>query len=261
MLLSGKTTIIYGGGGALGAASARVFGREGANVFLVGRSRGKLEAAAAEIAASGGLAEVAVLDCFDPNAVDKHADMVAAKAGSVDIMLNAIGISHDHGTAFAELSYETFNIPIVGYLKTLFVTSQAVGRHMVRQGAGVILTLSAPVAKLSGAGFLGHGVASAAVEAFTRILAGELGASGVRALCIRPHAIPEAPHTADAFGPMAARAGVTVDQLLAGMAGATLLKRLPTLDQVADTAAFLASDRAAAMTGTVANLTAGYLVD
>jgi NAD(P)-dependent dehydrogenase (short-subunit alcohol dehydrogenase family) len=110
----------------------------------------------------------------------------------------------------------------------------------------------------------GHAVERKDRDRF-RILAGELGASGVRALCIRPHAIPGAipagSHSADVFGGVAARNGVSVDQLLAGMADATLLKQLPTLDQVADVAAFLASDRAASMTGTVANLTAGFLVD
>lgn len=261
MLLNGKIAIIYGADGAIGAASARVFAREGAQVFLAGRNRARLDVVAAEIAAADGWADVAELDCFDAAAVDQHSEMVATKAGRIDIALNAVGFSFDHGVPFAELTYESFNVPITGYLKTLFVTSKAVAPHMVRQGAGVILSLSAPVAKLSGSGFLGHGIASAAVEAFTRILAGELGASGVRALCIRPHAIPEDTDTTGAFGPMAERLGVTVDQLLDGITAATLLKRLPTLDQVASTAAFLASDRAGAMTGTIANLTAGYLVD
>lgn len=82
MLLSGKIAIIYGGGGAIGAASSRVFAREGAKVFLAARSRAKLAVVAAEIAAAGGLAEVAVLDCLDAAAVDQHADMVAAKCPS-----------------------------------------------------------------------------------------------------------------------------------------------------------------------------------
>lgn len=265
MLLKNKNAIIYGAGGAIGGAVARAFAREGATVFLAGRTLAKLEAVAQDIAAAGGVAETAEVDALNEHAVNQHADAVAAKAGSIDIALNAVGINHDQGTPFVELDYETFNTPIEGHVKTLFVTSKAVARHMVRQGAGVILTLSTPGAKLSGAGFLGHGVANAAVEAFSRILAGELGASGVRSLCIRPHAIPEAvsagAHTADVFGAVAERAGITIDQVLESMTGATLLKRLPTLNQVADVAAFLASDRAATMTGTIANLTAGHIVD
>jgi 3-oxoacyl-[acyl-carrier protein] reductase len=63
------------------------------------------------------------------------------------------------------------------------------------------------------------------------------------------------------FGPVAQRAGITVETMLASAATATLLKRLPTLEEVADAAAFLASDRAGAMTGAIANLSCGALVD
>ncbi|MGJ7507808.1 SDR family oxidoreductase [Variovorax sp. GT1P44] len=60
---------------------------------------------------------------------------------------------------------------------------------------------------------------------------------------------------------MADRAGITIDQMLAGAAAGTILKRLPTLDEVANTAVFLASRHAGAITGTVANLSCGFLVD
>jgi NAD(P)-dependent dehydrogenase (short-subunit alcohol dehydrogenase family) len=130
---------------------------------------------------------------------------------------------------------------------------------------GVILTLSTPGARLSGAGFLGNGVASAAIEAFSRLLAGELGSAGIRVICLRPDAIPEAlpaSHARAAFEGYARRAGISVEEMLAARAaGATLLKRLPTLAQVADYAAFAASERAGAMTGAIANLTCGSLVD
>lgn len=105
----------------------------------------------------------------------------------------------------------------------------------------------------------------AAIEAFSRILAGELGPSGMRVICLRPDAIPEAAatsHTGQVFSGFAERAGTTVGEMLAGRAATgTLLKRLPTLDEVADFAAFVASDRASAMTGAIANLTCGSLVD
>lgn len=265
MLLEDKIAIVYGGGGAVGRACALAFAAEGARVFLAGRSRQKLDDTAAAIAAAGGSAEVAVVDCLDGVAVDQHASRVVASAGRVDIALNAVGIAHDQGTPFGELSFEVFNAPVAGYMQCLFATAKAVSRHMVRQRSGVFLTLSTPGAKLPGPGFMGNGVASAAVEAFTRHLAGELGASGVRAICLRPHAVPQAlaagSHSQNVFAAIAARQAVSVDQMLEGMAAGTLLKRLPTLDQVSAVAAFMASERAAAMTGTVANLTCGLLVD
>jgi NAD(P)-dependent dehydrogenase (short-subunit alcohol dehydrogenase family) len=108
-------------------------------------------------------------------------------------------------------------------------------------------------------------VLSAAIEAFSRILAGELGPSGIRVICLRPHAIPEAvltSHTREVFRGFAERAGTTIQNMLAGRARTgTLLKRLPTLAEVADFAAFVASDSASAMTGAIINLTCGSPVD
>jgi NAD(P)-dependent dehydrogenase (short-subunit alcohol dehydrogenase family) len=118
---------------------------------------------------------------------------------------------------------------------------------------------------MAGTGFLGYGATCAAVEAFSRLLAVELGPSGIRVNCLRPHAIPEAlargSHSAGVFRGPAERAGLTVEAMLAGAAGQTPLRRLPTLEEVASTAAFLASDQAGAMTGAVANLSCGALVD
>lgn len=265
MLLKNKIAVIYGGGGAIGGAVARAFAREGARVFLAGRTLSKLEAVARDISAAGGAAEAAQVDALDGRAVDKHADAVAAKAGGIDVALNAVGFLHVQGPPFAELSFEDYAHPITAYARTNFLTAKAVARHMVKRGAGVILTLSTPGARLTGQGFLGNGVSSAAIEAFSRILAGELGASGIRVICLRPHAIPEAvatSHTREPFSGHAARAGSTVEDWLAGLArNATLLKRLPTLAEVASFAAFVASDRAGAMTGAIVNLTCGSIVD
>ena len=103
------------------------------------------------------------------------------------------------------------------------------------------------------------------IEAFSRILAGELGPSGIRVVCLRPDAIPEAAvtsHTGEIFSGLAKRAGTTVEDMLAERASTgTLLKRLPTLAEVANFAAFVASDSASAMTGAIVNITAGSLVD
>lgn len=264
-LLTNKTAVIYGGGGAIGGAVARAFAREGAAVFLAGRTLAKLDAIGAEIRAAGGAAETAQVDALDEPSVEMHADAVAAKAGGIDVALDAVGLFHVQGTPFAELSFEDYSYPITAYSRTNFITAKAVARHMAWKGSGVILTLSTPVSRMPGPGYMGHSVACAGIEAMTRHLAGELGPSGIRVVCLRSHAIPEAAamgsHSRDVFRLVAERAGTTIEEMLAGAAGGTLLKRLPTLAEVANTAAFVASDRAGAMTGTVANLTCGFLVD
>jgi NAD(P)-dependent dehydrogenase (short-subunit alcohol dehydrogenase family) len=130
---------------------------------------------------------------------------------------------------------------------------------------GVILTLSEPGSRIAVGGILGHAASSAGKEAFSRVLAAELAPRNIRVICLRPHALSDGPasgsYTNELFEPMAATAGVSVDEFLGDLAGGTLLKRLPTIADVAETAAFLASDRARAMTGTVANLTSGALAD
>lgn len=112
VLLEGKNAIIYGGGGAIGGAVARAFANEGAYVHLAGRTLAKLEHVAGDIRAGSGSAETAELDALDEAAVDEHVDGVAEQAGGIDITLNAVGIVHDQGTPFTELSFADFAHPI-----------------------------------------------------------------------------------------------------------------------------------------------------
>lgn len=99
MLLDGKRAVIYGGGGAIGGAVARAFGREGAHVFLAGRTLATLEAVAADIRAAGGTADCAVVDALDEAAVDAHADAI----GPLDVSLNVIDYGDVQGTPLAGL--------------------------------------------------------------------------------------------------------------------------------------------------------------
>lgn len=265
MILQSKNAVIYGGGGAIGGAVAHAFAREGATVYLAGRTLANLREVAQDITSAGGRAEIAEVDALDEKAVNEHTASVVSKTGSIDIALNAVGVPHVMGTPLAELSVEDYLYPIVQYTRTNFLTAKAVARHMVKQGRGVILTLSTPGARRSGEGFLGNGTSQGAIETFSRILAGELGPSGIRVICLRPDALPEAvntSHTRELFRDFADRSGTTVESMLAERArNIALLKRSPTLREVAEAAVFVASDRASAMTGAIVNLTCGSLVD
>jgi 3-oxoacyl-[acyl-carrier protein] reductase len=259
-LLADRRAVIHGGGGALGGAIARAVARRGAHVFLTGRREVRVAEVAAEVRAAGGRAEYAAVDVLETAAVEAHGDAVA-RDGGIDIMVNAIGIDHVQGIGLAELTLEDFELPIATYARANFVAAKAAGRHMAARGRGVILTLSTPGARLVGRGWLGSGIAFAAVEAMSRLLAAELGPRGVRVVCVCPDAIPEAlarSHTREVFGRVAAAVGATAEGLLAERARtAPMTGRLPTLDEVGETAVFLASDYAAAITGTVVNLTTG----
>ncbi|MFC4056107.1 SDR family NAD(P)-dependent oxidoreductase [Actinomadura syzygii] len=266
LLLKDKNAVIYGGGGAIGGAVARVFAREGARVFIAGRTQAKLDAVARDIATEGGAVETARVDVLDQQAVAKHADAVAAAAGGIDIALNAVSVMHDQGTPLADLTLDEFMRPIDGFLRALFNTSKAVAPHMGRGRPGVILTLSEPGSKLAVGGILGHAVSAAGKEAFARVLAAELAPDGIRVIGIRPHAVADAPaagsYTKELFEATAEASGQSVQEFLeSGLAQGTLLKRLPELSEIAETAAFLASDRARVVTGTTVNLSGGALVD
>lgn len=112
MLLKNKNAVVYGGGGAIGGAVARVFAREGARLFIAGRTQAKLDAVAADITAAGGAVETAQVDTFDQRAVEKHVEAIAAKAGGIDIVLNAVSVMHDQGTMLVDLSMDEFMKPI-----------------------------------------------------------------------------------------------------------------------------------------------------
>ena len=262
MLLEDKTAVIYAAGGAIGGAVARAFAREGAALFLTGRDVAKVDAVAKEIVAAGGLAETARVDALDGQAVEEHLDTVVGRAGGVDISFNAIGPGPAaERTPLTELTGDAFARPITFYTSSNFLTATAAARHMSGQGSGVIVTLTAVPGRLPANLIGGSAPAWAAVEAFSRSLALEVGPAGIRVVCLRPHAIPETPLIEQNFATAGPAAGVTPAQFRAILEQGTLLKRLPSLAEVADTAAFLASDRAGAMTATVANLSAGGITD
>lgn len=264
MILGGKVAIIYGAG-AIGGAVAREFAREGATVFLAGRTQQKLDAVANDIRSFGGTAQVAVLDALDEEAVAAHANSVIAQTGHIDVMLNALGAHHVQGRLLTEMSLEQFMSSVDFHMKTHFTTVKAVVSQMVKQRAGVVLTITTPGGRLTGAGFIGNGAASGAVEAFSRCLAGEVGPSGIRVICLRPDAMPETlaqSYVGPMFSEIAARNGTTAEAMLeARMQATSLIKRSPRLAEIAAYAAFVASDKAASMTGAIANLTGGTVVD
>jgi NADP-dependent 3-hydroxy acid dehydrogenase YdfG len=106
-----------GAGGAVGAAIARVFAREGAKVFLTGRRLETVDLVAHGISSAGGVAETAQLDALDEEGVEKHISEVAKKAGAIDISFNAIGIPQQgiQGIPLTELSVDSFALPITTY--------------------------------------------------------------------------------------------------------------------------------------------------
>jgi NAD(P)-dependent dehydrogenase (short-subunit alcohol dehydrogenase family) len=263
MLLKNKNAVIYAASGAVGSAVARAFAREGARVFLTGRNLAALEVLEKEISASEGRVETAQVDALDERAVERHLNEVSQKAGRIDISFNAIGIPQEgiQGIPLAELSVESFALPISTYTKAHFVTARAAARRMIGQRSGVILMHTPEPARLGAPLVGGMGPAWAAMEGLTRSLSAELGPHGIRVVCLRTTGMTETGTIDVVFDLHARAAGITRQQFQSLIEGMTHRRRLTTLSELSSVAAFIASDGAAAMTGTVANLTGGAIVD
>lgn len=254
MKTTNKTAVIFGGSGAIGSAVAHAFAREGVHVHLCARGLTKLEQVADSIRAAGGSVSFSLFDALN------ESERLPPLA-RIDIAVNATGFTHDQGKRVDALTLADFRQGFDPFLASYFNIVKAVLPNIGGDRAGTIISVVAPAANMALTGHSGHIVGCAGIEAFTRALAAELGARRIRVMCVRSHAIADAvqagSYVGDVFAIKAQNMGITVEQFLEGAAQTTMLNRLPTLSQVADTLVFLASDAASAMTGTVVNMTAG----
>jgi NAD(P)-dependent dehydrogenase (short-subunit alcohol dehydrogenase family) len=263
MLLRDKVAVIYGAGGGIGGAVARAFAREGAEVFLTGRKLAPVEVVASDVVAAGGSAGAAQVDALDEKAVDEHLQSVIETAGRLDISFNAIGIPDAKilGVPLVELEVEQFSLPITAYATSYFLTARLAARRMVPNGSGVIMTVTALLSRTGAPVVGGYGPAQAAKEALTRNLSAELAPQGIRVVGLRPQGMLETRTIKNAFEPRAKATGMTWEQWQELLASRTHPRRLMTLEEMANVAVFMASDRASGMTGTTVNLTMGSLDD
>ena len=189
MLLENKVAVIYGAGGSIGGAVARAFAREGASVFLAGRTQTSLEKVADEIRSNGGTVASAVVDALDEQAVDQFMDGVIKQAGQVDISFNLISIG-DVQKPLLELSVEDFMQPILNTMRTQFLTTRAAARYMIERKVGVILHFGGGGPQTQ-PGLGGFKIALDALEGLRRQWAVELGPHGIRVLTLKTGGIPE----------------------------------------------------------------------
>ncbi len=242
MLLKDKIAVIYGAGGGIGGAVTRAFAREGARLYPADHEQ---------------------VDTLDEQAVDRHLKSVIAEAGRIDVSFDAIGVPNSEilGVPLTELAVEQFGMPITAYTRSYFLTARLAARHMIPRKSGVIMTVTALLSRTGSPLVGGYGPAQAAKEALTRNLSAELAPHGIRVVGLRPQGMPETRTIRDAFEPRAKSSGMNWDQWLEFLAARTHPRRLMTLEEMANMAVFMASDKASSMTGTTVNLTMGTLDD
>jgi len=263
MMLKEKIAVIYGAAGGIGGAVARAFAREGAKVFLTSHVRKPVEVIAEDIVSAGGCAEAAEVDALDERAVDTHLRSVIDSAGRIDISFNTVGIRNTKivGLPLVELDLEQFALPITSYTTAYFLSARLAARHMIPNRSGVIMTVTALHSRTGLPLVGGYGPAQAAKEALTRDLSAELAPYGIRVVGLRPQGMPETRTIKEAYEPRAMASGMTWEQWQATLASRTHPRRLMTLEEMANVAVFMASDKASGMTGTTVNLTMGSLDD
>ena len=259
--LKDKVAVVYGNGN-VGSAIARAFAREGARVYLTGRTAKKLAAIANETLPGEVDIETAELDALDDDAIDLHMRETVRKEGKVDISFNAIGIPQKgiQGKPLTELSVESFSLPITTYTRSHFLTAKAAARQMVKQGYGVILMHTPNASRISPPFVGGMVPAWAAIEALCRSLSVEFGQQGVRAVCLHTTGIPETSLIEEVWDIHGKAHGISFEQFHSVMEGQTHRKRLTTLEELTNAAVFVGSDEGSAITGTNFNLTAGMIV-
>lgn len=249
-MLKGKTAVVYGVGSSLGGAIAKAFAHEGATVYCTNHKERPVQEIVDHITERGGKAIAAIVDATDPQQVNDH---LSGITGNIDISFNLIGIRDTQNVPLIEMELEDYLRPIDLASRSHFITATAAGRRMSAQRSGVILTLTATPGGIGYSGVGGFGPTCRLIEGFSVNLASELGPRGVRAVNIRSGGSPDSRPFRQGKEAM----GDRFDRFLDKMKEDTMLKEMPMMQDICDTAVFLASDRARTITGVTIDLTVG----
>jgi 3-oxoacyl-[acyl-carrier protein] reductase len=229
--LAGRTALVTGGSGGIGAAIAAAFGRAGARVAVhYHRQAARAAAVAAQVEAAGGEAFSVPADVTDGASVREMVEATLARYGAIDVLVNNAGIL-DRALVH-EMADEVWDRMMATNLRSVFLCTRAVLPHMLARGSGAIINMSSTLAQKGITGHAHYAAAKGGIIAFTRALAREVGPKGIRVNCIAP-----GPIETEMIGPLNDEARRRGSALFA-------LRRFGVPEDVAPTAVFLASDDA-----------------
>jgi NAD(P)-dependent dehydrogenase (short-subunit alcohol dehydrogenase family) len=241
MRLEHKVALITGGYGGMGRASARLFAKEGATVFVAGRDAARGRALVDAIAADGGTAHFAALDVVHQDQWDAAVAQVKAQAGALHVLMNIVG--SNALVRFPAVDIEAWNtlfeINVTGTLRGI----QTCAPLMKDSGGGSIVNIGS-VAGITGTFSTGYSASKWALEGLSRSAAYVYADWGIRCNVIQP-----------GFIETDLTAGMTANPLVRRMTEGTmrttiLLRRTGRAEEIATTALFLASDESSYITGT-----------
>ena len=245
-LLDGKVALISGTGGGQGRAAALVFAREGARVLGCDINAAGAEETVQMVRRAGGeMQSLHPCDLTDPAQAARWVEAACTAWGGVDVLYNNASSVRSVGP-FGESTLEDWNANILYELTVVYICTRAAWKHLISRGGGVILNVGSVVAhrEIFPARLPAHSASKGGVLGLTRMLASEGAAHKIRALSISPGLIrsPATQHYWKDDPLWALKREIYVGKIPLGRAG--------ECEEVAEVAAFLASDRASYMNGT-----------
>lgn len=246
-ILDGKIVLVTGAGSGLGRVAAQTFAREGARVVGCDiNAKANDETVRLTQLAGGDMVGIAPFNLTAPDDAHQMVEQGAAAYGGLDVVYNNAAIQFFG--SLPDFSIKNWRATIAGELDIPFFVSKYAWPHLVRRGGGVILNVASMAGVIAGEvpPMVGHVAAKAGVIAMTRQFALEGARHGIRAVAISPGPFLTPASDRDLGDDQTARDAITRK---------TLLKRFGRPEELAEIAAFLASDKAAYITG------ANYLVD
>jgi 3-oxoacyl-[acyl-carrier protein] reductase len=244
--LEGRVAVVTGAGGAIGAATAELLARAGAQVALLDRDACTVTHTAERIGVDGGEALSFTNDVTDAFAVERTFDRVVEEWGRLDVLVNNAGSLSE--APLDDLSDEEFQEILDVNLRGAMVCARAAVPHMLRQGRGRILSAASVSTRLGSRGLTAYAAAKAGIIGMTRTWARELGPSGITANAVAPGLIDsETVRT------------VPAEELEATLARIPA-RRLGRPEEVAAVYLFLASDLASFVNGAVVGVDGGLLL-
>lgn len=247
--LDGKVAIVTGGTMGIGAAIAEVFVEEGARVVIASRNAEQGEALVAKL---GNAVRYLRTDVAKREEVQALVDFTLGAFGGLHAMINNAAITGNFHNRFLDDDLGDFDQVVNVNLAGVMHGSQIAARHMVAQGGGAIVNLSSIAAAVPGYALLTYRAAKAGVENFSRSLAIDLGEYGVRVNAVQPGHIPTRNSNFGAHPALSEAQSAELNGIVDAIYNADQpLKRRGNPRDVAYAVAFLASDRAAYITGQV----------
>lgn len=242
--LQGKVAIVTGATKGLGKGIAKRFLEEGARVVCAGRDPSEFEEMAARF---GGTAVFHRTDVRDPESVQQLVQAAIDRFGTVDIMVANAGVNRD--ALLHKMTHEQWTDVIDTNLTGVFSCTKAVVQHMLDKGVGTIINVSSAAASRVNVGQANYCASKAAVEMFTRVSAIELGPKGIRVNCLSPGVFDEGMGTA-----------LRENEKIWNKYEKRMAMRRPgEINELAEAALFLASDRSSYVNGHIMEVNGGLL--